>query len=76
MGGGDSAAEEARRKRSAANPGAKNRLKKGHKIAKRGADDDIDLTQEETMRGPPGALRSKIPTQKVGKQRRRILDDD
>eukprot|EP01044_Picomonas_judraskeda_P006269 COSAG03_NODE_619_length_6676_cov_2.320663_3_plen_397_part_00 len=68
-------AEEARRKRRAANPGTKNRLKKGHKIAKRGADDDIDLTQEETMRGPPGTLRSKIPTQKVGKQKRRILDD-
>ena len=68
-------AEEARRKRRAANPGAKKRLKKGHKIAKKGADDDLELTRTDTTPGPPGALRSKVPVQKVGKQKRRILDD-
>jgi hypothetical protein len=66
---------EARRKRRAANPGAKNRLKKGHKIAKKGADDDLDLTRLDTLPGPPGSLRSKIPVQQVGKQRRRMLED-
>ena len=67
---------EARKRARAARPGQKTRLKKSFKIAKKGADDDIDLTREETLPGPPGAIRSKIPTQKVGKQRRRILDDD
>ena len=66
---------EARRKRRAANPGAKKRLKKGHKIAKRGADDDLELTRAETLLGPPGSLRSKVPVRQVGKQKRRILDD-
>ena len=66
---------EARRKRRAANPGAKNRLKKGHKIAKKGADDDLDLTRSDTLPGPLGSLRSKIPVQQVGKQRRRMLED-
>lgn len=56
------------------NPGAKKRLKKGHKIPKRGEDDDLDLTRTDTTPGRPGALRSKVPTQKVGKQKRRILD--
>ena len=66
---------EARRKRRAANPGAKKRLKKGHKIAKKGADDDLELTRAETRPQPPGNLRSKVPVQKIGKQKRRILDD-
>ena len=66
---------EGRRKRRAANPGAKKRLKKGHKIAKKGADDDLDLTRSDTLPGPPGSLRSKIPVQQVGKQRRRMLED-
>ena len=66
---------EARRKRRAANPGAKNRLKKGHKIAKKSADDDLELTRAETLLGPPGSLRSKVPVRQVGKQKRRILDD-
>ena len=66
---------DARRKRRAANPGAKKRLKKGHKISKKGEDDDLNLTRTDTTPGPPGTLRSKVPVQQVGKQKRRILDD-
>eukprot|EP01043_Picozoa_sp_COSAG02_P062336 COSAG02_NODE_8575_length_2517_cov_1.961125_3_plen_399_part_00 len=66
---------EGRKKARAARPGQKQRLKKSFKIARKGVDDDLDLTRADTTPGPPGALRSKVPTQKVGKQKRRILDD-
>ena len=70
---------EARRNQRSINPGARRRLKKkAHKIPKRGdpdSDDDIDLTRADTLPGPPGNLRSKVPVQQVGKQRRRMIED-
>ena len=47
---------------------------RGGKIPKRGADRDLELSRDDTPPGPPGALRSKVPTRKIGKQRRRIMD--
>lgn len=45
------------------------------KIPKRGDDDDLELTAEETRRGPPGLARSR-GIKRIGGQKRLMLDDD
>ena len=62
------------RARSAATRKRQRSSERGGKIPKRGADRDLELTRDDTRPGPPGALRSKVPTRKIGKQRRRIMD--
>eukprot|EP01046_Picozoa_sp_COSAG06_P028646 COSAG06_NODE_2596_length_6606_cov_2.954818_5_plen_389_part_00 len=53
----------------------KKRLKKARKIPRRGDDDDLDLTTEETRRGPPGVTRSR-GIKRIGGKKRVMLDDD
>ena len=62
------------RARSAAIRKKQRSRERGGKIPKRGADRDLELSRDDTRPGPPGALRSKVATRKIGKQRRRIMD--